>query len=122
MFAKYPDCVEEGTVLRHAGAHAVFVDVTAFASRGCWQDRCESSDKFDARDRGVCALACGHIDECTHWAYGVQDGSAKCFLRKSDAGREAAEGWQAGSRDCVPAEVSDAVQAFYAAELPVLRL
>mmetsp|Transcript_15413 Transcript_15413/g.33935 ORF Transcript_15413/g.33935 Transcript_15413/m.33935 type:complete len:252 (-) Transcript_15413:78-833(-) len=117
----WPGCIETGVVLRHAGAHAIFVDLSSFASAGCWQNDCKNTDKFSAADMGVCGRACGAIDECTHWTYGEQDGSAKCFLRKSDGGREEAQGWFAASKACAPTPLPDAFAALTAAELPELQ-
>merc|ERR1740123_2016587 len=99
---EYPECVEQNVVLRNAGAHAIFVDVRSFGLEGCWQDNCRVTDKFSAADPSICARACQDIDECTHWTFGEQDGAKRCFLRKSDAGREQAEGWSAAPRGCVP--------------------
>merc|ERR1712151_328422 len=33
--APYPGCVQQGEVLRHAGAHAIFVDMSAAGNTGC---------------------------------------------------------------------------------------
>ena len=44
------------------------------------------SDKFEAVDPGICARACAATEECSHWSYGQQYGTKKCFLRKSDEG------------------------------------
>lgn len=114
----YPECVEEGVVLRHNGAHAIFVDLTKYATRGCWQDDCKLTDKFIAVDKGICARACQDVLECMHWAYGEQGGAPKCFLRKSDGGREALDGWAAGPKACAPPPISDALAAWRAADLP----
>jgi len=117
----YPECVEDRVVLRHAGAHAIFVDTTAFGTTGCWQNDCKNSDKFNAIDKGVCARACGSINECTHWTFGEQDGAMKCFLRKSDGGREEANGFVAGTKGCAPMPIPDAFLALTASELPELQ-
>eukprot|EP00927_Polykrikos_kofoidii_P042244 TRINITY_DN360_c0_g3_i1.p1 TRINITY_DN360_c0_g3~~TRINITY_DN360_c0_g3_i1.p1 ORF type:complete len:404 (-),score=60.84 TRINITY_DN360_c0_g3_i1:287-1405(-) len=100
--APYPKCIQEGAVLRHAGAHAIFLDFSSYGSAGCWQNDCKNTDKFNADNKGICARACSAVEECTHWTFGEQDGATKCFFRKSDAGREAAEGWQAASKSCAP--------------------
>jgi len=113
----YPKCAQKDLVLRHAGAHAIFVDVSGYGSSGCWQNDCKNSDKFDAADMGMCARACGKLPECTHWSYGEQGGVNKCFFRKSDGGRENAEGWVSGSRSCAPPELPDAFMALTAGEL-----
>merc|ERR1719183_3362541 len=105
MAQVYPECVESNVILRHAGAHAIFVDLSTHGTVGCWQNDCKHSDKFNAEDRGICARACSAINECTHWTYGEQEGATKCFLRKSDGGREQAEGWLAGAKDCAPEDL-----------------
>lgn len=117
----YPDCVESRIVLRHAGAHAIFVDLSAFGTAGCWQNDCKNTDKFNAADRGVCARACAQIDECTHWTFGEQEGVMKCFLRKSDGGREESDSWEAAPKACAPAALPDAFMALTAAELDELK-
>lgn len=115
----YPACIQKDVVLRHAGAHAIFADVTHWGSAGCWQNDCKNSDKFDAVDQGICARACVKLQECTHWSYGEQGGTMKCFFRKSDGGRENAEGWTSASKACAPQEVPDAFLALKASELLV---
>lgn len=117
----YPSCIQERVVFRHAGAHAIFVDMTAYGAAGCWQSDCKNTDKFNAEEKGICARACAQIDECTHWSYGEQEGVMKCFLRKSDAGREGADGWLSSSKACAPEAVSAAFSALVAAELPELK-
>merc|ERR1719191_1477574 len=99
---EYPGCVQGKTVLRHAGAHAIFVDLSAFGTAGCWQNDCKNSDKFNAVDKGICARACASVDECTHWTFGEQEGATKCFFRKSDAGREGADGFASAAKACAP--------------------
>lgn len=94
-------------MLRHAGAHAIFVDLSAFGHAGCWQNDCKNSDKFNADDHGICARTCASIDDCTHWTFGEQDGTKKCFFRKSDAGRENAEGWTSAAKSCAPSAIPD---------------
>lgn len=115
--APYPGCVQQGEVMRHAGAHAIFVDMTSAGSTGCWQNDCTNTDKFNAVDMGVCARLCAQVDDCTHWSYGDQDGAKKCFFRKSDAGKEAAEGWASAPKACAPTNLPDAFLAAKAAEL-----
>lgn len=117
----YPACVEDKVVLRHAGAHAIFVDLSSFGTAGCWQNDCKNSDKFNAADQGICARACASVDECTHWTFGEQEGARKCFMRKSDGGREEADGWMAGPKACAPASLPHAQLALTAAELPLLQ-
>lgn len=115
--APYPACAQKDVVLRHAGAHAIFVDISEAGSAGCWQNDCKHSDKFDAADMGICARTCAKIPECTHWSFGEQGGANKCFLRKSDGGRENAEGFYAATKQCKPPELSDALAAIKASEL-----
>jgi hypothetical protein len=100
--APYPGCIQQNSVFRHAGAHAIFVDLSSYGSSGCWQNDCKNTDKFNAEDKGVCARTCSAIEECTHWSFGEQEGSTKCFFRKSDAGHEASEGWHAAPKSCAP--------------------
>mmetsp|Transcript_54930 Transcript_54930/g.117886 ORF Transcript_54930/g.117886 Transcript_54930/m.117886 type:complete len:250 (+) Transcript_54930:61-810(+) len=118
----YPDCVEKRTVLRHAGAHGIFVDMSAFGTHGCWQNDCKYTDKFSAGDQGVCARACSSTDECTHWTFGEQEGGMKCFFRKSDGGREEAEGWSAAPKVCAPPTLPEAHVALATAELHALKV
>jgi len=113
----YPLCTQKDVVLRHAGAHAIFVDMSSMGAQGCWQNDCKHTDKFDAADMGVCARACSKTPECTHWSYGEQGGANKCFFRKSDGGRENSEGFVSSSKSCAPAELPDAMLAAKAAEL-----
>jgi len=113
----YPKCSQKDVVLRHAGAHAIFVDLSTVGSAGCWQNDCKNTDKFDAADPGICARTCAKLPECTHWSFGEQGGATKCFFRKSDGGRENAEGFTSGSKTCAPPEVPDAFMAMKAAEL-----
>eukprot|EP00929_Paragymnodinium_shiwhaense_P033346 TRINITY_DN18322_c0_g1_i1.p1 TRINITY_DN18322_c0_g1~~TRINITY_DN18322_c0_g1_i1.p1 ORF type:complete len:346 (+),score=63.03 TRINITY_DN18322_c0_g1_i1:101-1138(+) len=99
---EFPNCVENGVVLRNAAAHAVFVDASFYGAAGCYMNNCRFTDKFIAEDPGICARACADIDECTHWTFGFQDKAKKCFLRKSDGGRENLAGWSAGGKACAP--------------------
>ncbi|CAK0848876.1 unnamed protein product [Prorocentrum cordatum] len=92
----YPACIVTGIVLRHLGEHGVFVDVTSHGSTGCFQNNCSHSDKFVAADPGVCARRC------------AEDGALRCFLRRSDGGRQWAKGWSAGTKACAPAPLPDA--------------
>lgn len=113
----YPGCIQKNIVLRHAGAHAIFVDLSMYGSAGCWQNDCKNSDKFDATDMGMCARVCAKIPECTHWTFGDQGDTKKCFFRKSDGGREMAEGWSAAPKGCAPPELPDAMVAHKTSEL-----
>jgi len=112
--APYPACAEQSSVFRHAGAHAIFVDLSSFGSAGCWQNDCKNTDKFNADDMGICARTCSQIEECTHWSFGEQEDAKKCFLRKSDAGREQADGFVSGAKACAPTPIPDAYLAFAA--------
>lgn len=116
----YPDCVEQRVVLRHAGAHAIFADLSSFGAAGCWQNDCKNTDKFNARDSGICARACSQVAECTHWSFGEQDGATKCFLRKSDGGREELEGFSAAPKACAPPAFNDAWLALMVANIESL--
>lgn len=113
----YPNCVEQNIVFRHAGAHAIFADVSSYGAAGCWQNDCKNSDKFIAEDASLCARACAELSECTHWTFGEQDGAKKCFFRKSDGGRETAEAWSAGAKACSPPGIPEAQQAFLAGQV-----
>lgn len=115
--APYPTCHEGNAVFRHAGAHAIFVDVSTYGSTGCWQNDCKNSDKFNADSVGICARACAGLPDCTHWSYGEQEDAKKCFFRKSDGGREAADGWVSGQKACAPEPLPDAYLAFKAGEI-----
>lgn len=117
----YPQCIENDVVLRHGGAYAIFVDLSTYATVGCWQNDCKHSDKFNAEDQGICARACASIKECTHWTFGEQEGAMKCFLRKSDSAREQAEGWLSGAKVCSPPELPEGFLALVAANLPDLQ-
>mmetsp|Transcript_59882 Transcript_59882/g.129831 ORF Transcript_59882/g.129831 Transcript_59882/m.129831 type:complete len:369 (-) Transcript_59882:123-1229(-) len=113
----YPDCVQQGIVYRHAGEHAIFADLSAVGATGCWQNDCKNTDKFNAEDRGVCARTCSTLDECTHWTFGEQEGATKCFFRKSDGGREQADGFASAPRSCSPPQLPDAFVAFAASKV-----
>lgn len=117
----YPACIEADVVFRHANAHAIFVDLSSYGTVGCWQNDCKHTDKFNTDDKGICARACQGVNECTHWSYGEQEGAMKCFLRKSDSGREQAAAWLGGAKSCAPPPLPDAFVALTTAELPALR-
>merc|ERR1712176_691687 len=112
----FPDCIQQNIVLRHAGAHAIFVDLSDTGSAGCWQNDCKNTDKFNADDRGICARTCSAVEECTHWSFGEQEGTTKCFFRKSDAGRETADGWLSAAKSCAPPAIPDSFIATKASE------
>lgn len=115
---EYPNCIEPNTVLRHAGAHAIFTDLTIHASAGCWQNDCKNTDKWNAADKGICARVCAQVDDCQFWSFGEQEGITKCFLRKSDGGREAQDGWAAGKKSCAPPVPPHAQAALAAVSFP----
>lgn len=115
--AGFPACVQPSVVLRHAGAHAIFADVSTHGAAGCWQNDCKNSDKFIADTAALCARTCAELPECTYWTFGEQDGAKKCFFRKSDGGRETLEGWLAGSKGCAPSAIPEAFQALKTGEL-----
>lgn len=118
----YPGCMEQNVVLRNAGAHAIFVDVSPYGSTGCWQSDCTNSDKFHSQDPGVCARACLLLEECTHWSYGPQDDRTSCFLRKSDAGWEAADGFFSAPKACAPPDLPNAWLAVNTAYMDALTV
>ena len=72
----YPECLQQGVVYRHAGAHGIFVDVSLFGSKGCWRNDCLKSDKFEASEASVCARACWQLPECLHWSFSVNEKEA----------------------------------------------
>lgn len=113
----FPGCTQPSVVLRHAGAHAIFADVSVFGAAGCWQNDCKNSDKFIADSPVLCARTCSELGDCTHWTFGEQDGAQKCFFRKSDGGREVLEGWSSGTKACAPPSLPEAFQALKAADL-----
>lgn len=115
--APFPACVQQNVVLRHAGVHAIFADVSTHGAAGCWQNDCKNSDKFISDNPTLCARTCAELVECTHWTFGEQDGAKKCFFRKSDGGRENLEGWSAGTKGCSPAAVPESFQALKAGEV-----
>lgn len=117
----YPACVQNRVVLRHAEAHAIFVDLTNFGAAGCWQNDCKHTDKFNTGDQGLCARACSQVAECEFWSYGEQEGAGKCFLRKSDGGREETDGFTSGAKSCAPADLPPAFVAYSTADLEALR-
>ena len=115
-YPAYPDCLEQGVVYRHAGAHGIFVDVSLFGQRGCWQQDCLASDKFSAAEPSLCARACWQLPQCLFWSFGHE----MCFLRKSRGGREASEAsrsFVSGGKSCAPAALPDAWLARRAAQV-----
>merc|ERR1719221_1164589 len=101
---EYPDCVEQNLALRVGDnlENGIFVDLTAWATSGCYKNNCYHTDKFDTEDAGFCAYVCAQIETCTHWSHGTQHGSTRCYLRKSDNGAEEGEGWSAAEKRCAP--------------------
>lgn len=118
----YPECIQSGIVLRHSGETAIFADMSDFGHKGCFQENCKLTDKFEANDAGVCARLCNTLDECSHWSYGLQSGRWRCFLRKSDSGRELLVKWSSGSKSCAPATLPPAFTAISIAESSALKV
>lgn len=112
----YPTCIARDMALRHLGEHAIFADMSSHGSAGCFQNDCKLTDKFNAKDRGICARLCAELEECTHWSFGMQDGATKCFLRKSDEGRQKAPGWESGVKACAPPPLPNAFAALATAD------
>lgn len=127
----WPSCLQEGLVFRHNGINGIFLDLTDVgAKEGCWQEDCTKTDKFVCPSPAECAMACTHIEVCKFWTY--EPGIRKCFLRSSDAGREANPDFVSGARDCNPhagsaqmtatrVAVPFARAALWAAELQAIR-
>jgi len=65
----FPGCTQQNVVLRHAGAHAIFADVSTYGAAGCWQNDCKNSDKFISDSPSLCARTCSELSECTHWTW-----------------------------------------------------
>jgi len=100
---EYPDCVDKDIILRGAGMYAVFIDATRFGkTTGCFNDDCISTDKFASDSMDDCAKTCMAVEECTHWTFGDEDGTTKCWIRNGDGGRETKAGFKAGSKFCAP--------------------
>jgi len=112
------ECIEQDVVLRHAGEHAIFQDLSIYGHAGCFQNDCKLTDKFNTEHWSVCARACAETEECTHWSFGEQGEPPveKCFLRKSDGGREQSVGWLSGSKACGPPGLPKAFTALSVAE------
>lgn len=118
-------------MLRHGGAHGLFGDLAPVgAKEGCFLSDCTNTDKFICPSAAECATACAQVGGCEFWTF--EYAISKCFLRRSDAGREAAPGFVSGSRSCLPADragdagaahlaVPFAKAALWAAGLPALR-
>lgn len=122
----WPECVEQNIVLRGHGVHAVVEDLTTLlgdAVRGCWDGNCAATDKFETSRPEDCARVCGALPSCMFWTLGEQDGASQCFLRTSDAGREAVAGFVAGAKACRPLAtvVLPAQAALAVLDLPALR-
>ncbi|CAK9093244.1 unnamed protein product [Durusdinium trenchii] len=117
----YPGCFVRDVVLRHAGAHAVFADLSLYGHQGCFLKNCSNTDKFEAVDPGICARACAAVEGCTAWSYGQQYGTKKCFLRKSDEGRASLPHWISGLKACAPKALLPAAVAHSAANSEGLK-
>mmetsp|Transcript_68412 Transcript_68412/g.184827 ORF Transcript_68412/g.184827 Transcript_68412/m.184827 type:complete len:158 (+) Transcript_68412:61-534(+) len=97
-----PQNQEQDTVVRNAG-RALFTNLEGFgAGRGCFEDDCQSSDKFAAKSIESCTRVCQSLPGCEFWVWGREDGEQKCWFRTGDAGREAGEGWTSGAKSCSP--------------------
>jgi len=122
----WPGCVEQDVVLRGKGVYASFEDITTWfgsAAKGCWDNDCTRTDKFEAPSAEDCARACAVMSRCAFWTFGFQDGANHCFLRTSDAGREGSEGFTSASMACQPpaTEVSPAQAALAVLDSEELR-
>jgi len=101
--AAWPDCQWSETILRGAGKYALFTDLTAVGkTKGCFQQKCQASDKFKATSAAECATTCTKVDGCKFWSFGEESSEKKCWLRTGDGGREALANTLSGSLDCVP--------------------
>lgn len=108
--ANFPACIEKDVILRHNGEHALFTDLAAHGkSYGCFLDDCTYSDKFVAVSDAECAALCSQIPECKFWSFGEEEGETKCWLRASDAGKEALTGAISGNKECAPPEYPDCI-------------
>uniref|UniRef100_A0A6T1H7Q6 Apple domain-containing protein n=1 Tax=Alexandrium monilatum TaxID=311494 RepID=A0A6T1H7Q6_9DINO len=105
----WPGCQEKDTVIRMAG-QPCFEDLQSFGVKaGCFEDDCSNTDKFKATKVESCAYVCKSLELCQWWTYGEQDGMKKCFLRVGDAGRETADGWVSGAKECAPDNAAEIV-------------
>jgi hypothetical protein len=106
---EYPRCIEQGAILRAAGAFAIFIDATRYGkTRGCKDDDCEITDKFAVQHYDECARVCRKEAECEFWTHGTEEGVEKCWLRKGDGGKEYVSGYIAGSKYCGPVDGDEA--------------
>eukprot|EP00930_Biecheleria_cincta_P023066 TRINITY_DN16718_c0_g1_i1.p1 TRINITY_DN16718_c0_g1~~TRINITY_DN16718_c0_g1_i1.p1 ORF type:complete len:327 (+),score=47.39 TRINITY_DN16718_c0_g1_i1:2-982(+) len=117
----YPGCTVKDVVLRHAGEHGVFADLSIYSSSGCFQNNCGKTDKFTAADSGICARACAEVEACNFWSHGKQDGVKKCFLRSSDVVRDHGHGWTSGVKACGPSKLPDGFVAHATANAEALK-
>jgi len=106
---------------------ALYANVQAFgAVSGCYQNDCVYSDKFAASSMESCAQVCLSLPACSYWMWGKEEDEilpaplaaqsqgkqagitktkplTKCWLRKSDAGREGnVTGWTSAAKSCHP--------------------
>jgi len=108
----WPGCQQQSTVLRHRSAYGLFTDLVAVGAKdGCYLSDCTYTDKFICPSLAECGLACSQVEGCAFWTY--EPGIRQCFLRKSDAGREASPDFVSGARAChPPASSSPGAQDF----------
>eukprot|EP00927_Polykrikos_kofoidii_P026645 TRINITY_DN2368_c0_g1_i2.p1 TRINITY_DN2368_c0_g1~~TRINITY_DN2368_c0_g1_i2.p1 ORF type:complete len:272 (-),score=36.23 TRINITY_DN2368_c0_g1_i2:60-875(-) len=98
----WPACQEQNSVIRNAG-HALFANLLGYGAMiGCYSDDCSNTDKFFALQVESCTKVCKSLPECKFWVWGMEGDETKCWLRTGDAGRQKAEGWVSGARDCHP--------------------
>jgi hypothetical protein len=71
-------------------------------TKGCFQQKCQSSDKFKCASASECAATCAKVDGCKFWSFGEEANEKKCWLRMSDAGKEALANTVSGDVSCVP--------------------
>jgi hypothetical protein len=103
--AAWPECQWADTILRGAGKYALFTDLTAVGkTKGCFQQKCQASDKYKASSAAECAMSCTKVDGCKFWSFGEESSEKKCWVRTGDGGREALASTVSGAVDCVPPE------------------
>jgi hypothetical protein len=101
--AEWPECQWSDTILRGAGKYALFTDLTAVQkTKGCFQQKCQSSDKFKCSSAAECATTCAKLEGCKFWSFGEESNEKKCWVRTSDAGREALASTVSGDVACTP--------------------
>mmetsp|Transcript_30921 Transcript_30921/g.75321 ORF Transcript_30921/g.75321 Transcript_30921/m.75321 type:complete len:287 (-) Transcript_30921:73-933(-) len=102
---EWPACVEKDVIFRGVGQFAVFADVTPYGKTGgCFSDDCTNTDKFNSPSMDDCAFTCHKVEGCTHWTFGDDGESTKCWLRSGDGGKEAKAGSVGAVAACMPLE------------------